>query len=105
MKLQPDGSSSELLFNVISVLWTVFFDVYHWRDKMDTESRRQKTNAWFSSPPAPHVFGTTPMTTDPRVTSAQKLWVFLRISTTVVDTGTPSFQTVTTTIVTAALGG
>lgn len=39
----------------------------------------------------------------PRVTSAQKLWVFLRISTTVVDTGTPSFQTVTTTIITAAL--
>lgn len=39
----------------------------------------------------------------PRVTSAQKLWLFLRISTTVVDTGTPSFQTVTTTIITAAL--
>lgn len=39
----------------------------------------------------------------PRVTSAQKLWVFLRTSTTVVDTGTPSFQTVTTTIITAAL--
>lgn len=32
----------------------------------------------------------------PWVTGTHTLWVSLRISTTVVDTGTPSFQTVTT---------
>lgn len=53
-----------------------------------------KTNCWWlGSPP---VFAATWLLYDhrSRVTWTHRLWVFLRISTTWVDTGTPSFQTV-----------
>lgn len=54
---------------------------------------QQMKTLWLGSPP---VFAATWLHYDhrSRVTWTHRLWVFLRISTTWVDTGTPSFQTV-----------
>lgn len=102
----PSPTSEHLFHLILDVVKIVFSPCVPVWDEMDTESwrlRLYKSSAGFSSPLPPRCVWNYTYERRPRVTSAHKLWVFLRIPTSVADTGTPSFQTVRTTVVTAAL--